>query len=213
MSLHDMRQGLVIGSLEAVTNGKAPMVIQNFSKGFRGNGIGYAIKAPSAPAPPKPKPPVADPPPASADPLPASSVTPHEGGGVEEEGKGDSTPKPSMAKPAKAKAKKGGKKVDKVKLSPAPRTRARHDAPLPVQIAACVPLRRRPPPRSARRMPISGSRWRPPRRPRRPAALPRTAPSRELQNGAPRTPGPSLTAHVSLGRPGQAQGHAHAGHE
>jgi len=32
---------------------------------------------------------------------------------VEEEGKGDSTPKPSMAKPAKAKAKKGGKKVDK----------------------------------------------------------------------------------------------------
>jgi len=128
MSLHDMRQGLVIGSLEAVTNGKAPMVIQNFSKGFRGNGIGYAIKAPSAPAPPKPKPPVADPPPASADPLPASSVTPHEGGGVEEEGKGDSTPKPSMAKPAKAKAKKGGKKVDKVKLSPAPRTRARHDA-------------------------------------------------------------------------------------
>jgi len=113
MSLHDMRQGLVIGSLEAVTNGNAPMVIQNFSKGFRGNGIGYAIKAPSAPAPPKPKPPVADPPPASADPLPASSVTPHEGGGVEEEGKGDSTPKPSMAKPAKAKAKKGGKKVDK----------------------------------------------------------------------------------------------------
>ena len=45
MSLHDVRQGLVLGNLAAISNGKAPMVIQNFSAGYHGNGIGYASKS------------------------------------------------------------------------------------------------------------------------------------------------------------------------
>jgi len=77
LSLQDVRRGLLLGDLATITNGKAPMVIQNFSAGFRGNGIGHAIKAP--PPPPPPKAPAAPP---ATKPKPAT--------------------KPSVAKPAPA---------------------------------------------------------------------------------------------------------------
>ena len=112
MSLRDVRQGLVQGSLEAVSNGKAPLVIENFSAGYRGNGIGHAIKAPAQPKPPaaapkptaKAAPPKPDPPPsAKAAPAPISPGDDDEEAGTDEKPLAKKAP-PRASKPAKAKA-------------------------------------------------------------------------------------------------------------
>lgn len=75
MSLHDVRKGLVVGNLAAISDGQAPMAITSFSTGYRGNGIGHAIKAPTPPpkpAPPAARKPKAPPPPPKAPAPPAA---------------------------------------------------------------------------------------------------------------------------------------------
>ena len=166
MSLHDVRKGLVVGNLAAISDGQAPMAIMSFSTGYRGNGVGHAIKAP--PPPPKPAPPAARKPKQSSAKVASAAVMEDE---TKDEPPASRKASASKARPAMKNAE--GKGTQKV-LSPCQSHRLHaHRRVLHLISVLRGALRRRPSLRSARRPPTFGLPSSPSPRPRSSAPPPK----------------------------------------